>query len=296
MAGPSAPALPQDWTSTWLALLVAAAMGFLAALGLAVASAAEGLARSWTDDLAASATVSISPGRGGPRALERAVELIREAPGVADARPLDPDELDELLAPWLGDGGGAAAALALPRLVDVSLERPGALDVAGLAERLERAGLSAEIDAHGEWIDRLRPAADRIRVLAFGALTIIAVAAGLTVALACSAGLAAQARVIDVLKLIGAEDAYITRIFVRRFQTLVFVGSAIGAGLAAIALAVSNQSDGALSGLELAPLLPNLRPEGGAWAQFAALPLAFALIATVAARAAVTVALRRRES
>lgn len=294
MAGPSAPTLPQDWTSTWLSLLVATAMGFLASLGVAAASGAESLARSWTDDLAATATVSVSVDRGGARAVERAVDLIRAHPGVREARPLEAEELDALLTPWLGPKGGAAA-LALPRLVDVTLERPGALDPEALTRRLARAGLFAEVDTHGEWIDRLRPAAERIRALALGALGAIGIAAGLTVALACSAGLATQSRVIDVLKLVGAEDRYISRIFVRRFQVLVFVGSAIGAGVAALLLILSPQTQGPLSGLELAPLLPNLRPEGGAWAQFAALPLAFALIATVAARLSVTVALRRRE-
>ncbi len=294
MAGATAPALPQDWTSTWLALLVAAAMGFLASLGVAAASGAESLARSWTDDLAAKATVSVSSGRGGARAVERAVELVRSSPGVRDARALTADEVDALLEPWLG-AGGAAAALALPRMIDVTLESPGALDEAALSARLERAGLTAEIDGHGEWIDRLRPAADRIRALAVGALAVVGVAAGLTVALACSAGLAAQARVVDVLKLVGAEDRYITRIFVRRFQLLVFTGSAVGVGAAALALALLPQAQGPLEGFELAPLLPNLRPEAGAWAQFAALPLVFALIATLAARLSVSVALRRRE-
>ncbi|MEO1330922.1 MAG: hypothetical protein AAFW46_14795 [Pseudomonadota bacterium] len=294
MAGPSAPALPQDWTSTWLALLVSVAMGFLASLGVAAASGAESLARSWTDDLEAKATVSVSAGRSGRRAMERALEIVSTTPGVVEARALEPGEVDALLEPWLGDAGGAAA-LALPRLIDVTVDRAGGLDAAALETRLRDAGLAVEIDAHGEWVDRLRPAAERIRALAFGALLVIGLAAGLTVALACSAGLATQAKVIDVLKLVGAEDGYITRIFVRRFQILVFGGSALGAAAAALTLLFAPQAQGGLEGLELAPLLPTLRPEGGAWAQFVALPLAFALIATIAARISVTVALRRRE-
>lgn len=289
--GARTPPLPRDWSSIWLVLLVSAAMGFLGGLAVAAASGADALARSWTDDLSSRATVALSIEHDDQRALAEALSMIRRVDGVIQAQPLDDRAMTALLSPWLGEGEDAAD-LPLPRLIDVATA-PGADPIAAIQQGLADLGVEGTVDAHGEWVARLKPAADRLRSLAYGALVVTGIAAALTVALACSAGLAAQARVIDVLKLVGAEDGYISRIFVRRLQTLAFGGSAIGAAVAALTLLGAAGPDAPSA--ELAPLLPSLTPQGGDWVQFTAIPLAFALIATVSARIAVSIALRRRE-
>ena len=290
------PPLPLDWTSTWLVLFVAAAMGFLASLGVAVASGADALARSWTDDLSSRATVVVLSDPDDAQALAAALAAVRRVDGVASAQPLDDLAMAGHVAQWLGDEE-AVTALSLPRMIDVGAAPGAQVPVAAIEAALESAGVAAEVDAHGEWVDRLAPAARAVRRLAQSALVLIGVSAALTVALACFAGLAAQSAVIDVLKLVGAEDGYISRIFVRRLQFLAFGGSAIGAALAAAALLWNGGSSpeiAATAAPELAPLLPSLRPQAADWARFTAIPLVFALIATLAAHLAVGVALRRR--
>lgn len=297
------PPPPREWTATWLVTLTAATMGFLASLGFAAVAAADALARSWTTDLESSVTISIAlppdvaaeDGRAED-AMARALDLIRADPRVESAEALAVEDIEALLEPWLGDAP-SIEDLALPRLVDVALldaARPSAETVAReLETRLLEAGFEAEADSHGEWVARLAPAAARIRGLAYAALGVLAAAAGLTVALACAASLSAQSAMVDVLKLIGATDSYVARIFVRRAQILVFVGSAVGAGLAALALALGAE-DPDPSGLELAPLAPRLAPMLDLWPWFILAPLGFALIATLSAYLTVMLSLRRR--
>lgn len=296
-AGPTPP-LPRDWSSTWLVAVIAAAMGYLATLASVGASGAESLARSWTEDLSSRATVILAIDPDDAATLAEALAIVRRVDGVTAARPLDDAAMLALVAPWIGDAS-QLGELPMPRLIDVSLAPRSAPPIATdqIALRLDAAGIDAEVDAHGEWVARLEPVAQKLLRLAYGALAIVAVVAGLTVAFACSASLAAQAKVVDVLKLVGAEDAYISRIFVRRFQLLTFAGASVGAAAAAITLvglggAAPEPSDPAA----LAPLTPTFAPAGADWARITLIPLGFALIATVAARIAVSVALRRREN
>jgi cell division transport system permease protein len=65
-------------------------------------------------------------------------------------------------------------------------------------------------------------------------LTLVLVATGLAVAFATRGAMAGTAHIIDVLHLVGAEDAYIAREFQRHFLRLGLKGGLIG-GLLAVA-------------------------------------------------------------
>ncbi len=205
-----------------------------------------------------------------------------------------------MLAPWLGIDAEAdpdlIRALPLPTLIDLDLTesvQPSEV-AAALRGAFATARVPAEVDAHEQWVDRLKPAASRVRGLAQAGLALIAIAAALMVALACATALAAQGRMVEVLRLVGGSDAFVAGIFVRRFQVLAFIGSAIGAGAAALALLAASGGDAAAQG-EIAPLLPDMTPDPWIWAQLATLPLLFALIATGSAWAASMIVLRRTE-
>lgn len=307
-----APTPPRDLVSTWLVLLVSCSMGFLASLGLAASNGAESLARSWTSDLESRATVILStpddPAQA-ETALERALDAVRATPGVLAATPLDHADVAALLDPWLSGQGDMLEGLPLPLLIDVALDPGAEAPIALMNQRLREARVTAEVDAHGRWIDRLEPAAARIRTLAYLGLAVIAVSAALMVALACTAALSAQSRMVSVLRLVGARDGYIAALFMRRYQLLAFMGSAVGVGAAALAVLNVSEPVAAVAAVtelpaadapleragEIAPLLPDLAPEPWIWAQFAATPLAFALIATLAAWIASTIALQSAE-
>lgn len=301
-AAERAPPLPRDWTSTWLVLATAVVMGFLAALALAVSVSADRLTDSWTGGLETRVTLVI-PEQGGDPAAQSAAALraLRDAPGVLEARAVPLEEVAGILAPWLGAEADALDDLPTPRMIDVTLSAAadtagGQAAVAEIDRRLKAAGLRVEIDDNGAYLAQLRPAASAIQFLSFAMLIVLMAASGLTFALACSTALAAQGPMIDVLRLIGAYDGYIAAIFVRRFQSLAFIGSLIGVLLAAGTLVgVEFWIGGAEDEARLAPMLPRLAPDAGTWVRLALTPLGFALIATAAARLAVAARLRRPE-
>src|SRR6516165_629472 len=104
-------------------------MAFLAALALGASIVADRAAQSWRAGLAGRMTVQILPPVHASAEqtlsteLNAAVSVLRATPGIIRAEPISEAETEKLVEPWLGSG--AADALPLPRLVDVTL-LPGA--------------------------------------------------------------------------------------------------------------------------------------------------------------------------
>ena len=106
-----------------------AAMTFLAALTLAGVLAAAAMAQHWQQGAAAVLTVQVPQPRAanadGTR-VERAVSVLRGAPGIALVRVMTDAELADLLRPWLGNAA-QAVSLPLPAVIEVHLV-PGEAD------------------------------------------------------------------------------------------------------------------------------------------------------------------------
>lgn len=244
--------VPATGFTASLTLVASAAMAFLAVLTLALALAAGDLANRWEQELAGTATIRISAPSGQREAQAEAVlEALSQTPGIASARLLSDAEQTALLAPWFGDGL-ALDSLRLPVLIEVTEEGDGP-DPEGLRQRLAADAPGAVYDNHGRWRAPLIDAAGRLRSVSLWALLLIAGTTATTIALATSAALAANGQIIDVLRLVGAKDAWIRRAFVRRFTARALSGAVAGTFLAMIVLALfpSGAETGILSGLGL---------------------------------------------
>ena len=281
--------LPESGWSAALTAWIAVATSFLAVLTLAAGLAAVELAAGWRADLAGVATVRVAAGDGTEDRVRAVLEVLRTTPGVAAARPLTDAEQAALLAPWLGDAAAltAEAGLPAPRLVDVTLEGEGP-DPARLQGRLDMTVEGARYDDHAAWRRPLVAAAEGLTDLAFAATALVLATAALMMALAARATLAANRHVIEIVRLVGAEDGFIARAFVRRLARRAAFGATLGAGLGCAALALLPAVPGETG------LAVGLGPEGAGWlALGAGVPVASTLVAWLAARAAVRVALRR---
>ena len=229
--------VPPTGLTAFLTTASAAAMGFLAVFVLALSMTAGRQASGWEDALADTATVRISAPAESIEAQAEAVEaILAQTPGVGATRRLSAEEQAEILAPWFGPDL-PLDSLRLPVLIEVNIDGNGP-DVSGLAQRFAAEAPGAVYDDHGRWREPMVRAAQSLRRLALTALLLIACVTAVTVALAASASLAANGQVIDVLRLIGAEDAYITRAFVRRFTLRALIGGAIGTFLGLVAVAL----------------------------------------------------------
>lgn len=274
--------VPATGFTASLTLFTSAAMAFLAVFALALALAAGDLARRWEAELAGTATVRISaPSDQEAAQTDAVLTSLSQTPGIASARVMDTAEQRALLAPWFGSDL-PLDTLRLPVLIEV-IEADGGPDAEGLRQRLAAEAPGAVYDSHGRWRAPLIETAGRLRSVSLTSLLLIACVTATTVALAVSAALAANGQIIDVLRLVGAKDVWITRAFVRRFTARALIGASAGTLLALVVLLLFP------SGVE-SGILSRLGFNGLEWFW----PLAVPAVAAALAFAATHVAAVRR--
>ncbi len=243
--------VPPSGHTAWLTLFTAGAMAFLAVFALALSQAAGRLSERWEESLARTATVRVSAPAEQIEAQTRAVmSVLEQTPGVVSARRLSDEERRALLAPWFGPDL-PVEALPVPELVEVVEDAEG-FDAEGLRLRLSVEAPGAVLDDHTRWRRPLVDAAGRLRLLGIVSMALIAATTACMIALAALASLSANRKVIEVLRLVGARDAFIARAFVRRFTMRAFLGAVAGTltGMAALRLLPQVDSAGAfLTGL-----------------------------------------------
>jgi cell division transport system permease protein len=221
----------------WL-MVVVAVLCFLASVTAVGAVAADRAAHGWARQLRAEATVQVRPrvDETGPTAAARAAETLAGVKGVAEAEAMDRKAAESLLRPWVGEA--AMPDLPLPYLVTVRLDPKAPASAPTLSRALAEAGLDASVDDHSLWRGEVERSAGVITALAGAAFLLIAAATAAAIAYATRAGMAAQASIIETLSLNGASDGYIAGLFQRRFGGLAAQAGALGAGVAALLMAL----------------------------------------------------------
>ena len=274
------PIAPRSGVIGGLITLVALVMSFLAAIAFEAGVAADRIAGQWAGELAQSATVRISADAEEMDSVAKAaMSALQIAPGVASARLLSESELQELLAPWLGQQADVGA-LPLPALIDVTIEGTGP-DVEDVQRQLDLVAPGAVYDDHGEWRAPLINAARGLRRLtALGVVLSLVVLAAM-VGVAAVASLWSGAGVVRTLRLIGADDRFISSAFERQFALRAAFGGVFGAALGLLAMLRMPQitsSNILTAGVEFG--------QGPTWWLVIAAPVACAVAALLATKAA----------
>ena len=229
--------VPRTGQTARLTLAVSAAMAFLAVFALALSLASGRLADRWSAALAQSTTIRLSAADDQIEIQTRAIlTVLSQTPGVTEARAMSDDEQRALLEPWFGPDL-PVGDLPVPRLIEIIEDETG-FDAAGLRQRLAAEAPGAVLDDHTRWRRPLVAAADRLRMLGWLSLSLILGATAAMITLAAQAALASNAQVLRVMRLVGAQDSYIARAFVRRFTHRALTGAAIGAALGMLAIAL----------------------------------------------------------
>lgn len=247
--------VPATGFTAWLTFASSAAMAVLAVVALALALAAGDMARRWQAELAGTATIRISaPAEQRAAQTDAVLTALSQTPGIATSRVVSDDEQKALLAPWFGEEL-PVEALSLPVLIEIT-EVGGGPDRDSLSQRLAAEAPGAVYDDHARWRTPLIAAAGRLKTISILSLILIGGVTATTIALATSAALSANGQIIDVLRLVGAKDAWIRRAFVRRFTLRALGGAVIGTvlGLLVVALFPSGPETGVLSGVGLTGL------------------------------------------
>ncbi|NOD30764.1 cell division protein FtsX [Ruegeria atlantica] len=271
--------VPPTGYTAHLTLFVAGAMAFLAVFALALSLASGRIADRWASELAGAATLRINaPAEQRAAQTEAALTVLSQTPGVASARALTQEEQAALLAPWFGPGL-PLDTLPVPQLIEIIETEPG-IDVAGLRLRLGAEVPGAVLDDHTRWREPLVDAAMSLRRLGWISILLIGGATAAMITLAANASLAANAQIIEVLRLVGARDGFIAGAFVRRFTYRAFFGASVGTLLGmtgVLMLPEASESGGFLAGVGF---------QGKDWALPVLIPILGAMVAFFATWAA----------
>ncbi|GAA6159338.1 FtsX-like permease family protein [Ruegeria sp. HU-ET01832] len=267
--------VPPTGYTAQLTVFVSGAMAFLAVFALALSLASGRLADRWATELAGAATLRINaPADQLAAQTEAALAVLSQTPGVASARALTAEEQIALLSPWFGSDL-PLDTLPVPQLIEVIEGEPG-MDAAGLRLRLGAEVPGAVLDDHTRWREPLVDAAMSLRRLGWVSILLIGGATAAMITLAANASLAANAQIIEVLRLVGAQDRFIANAFVRRFTYRAFFGAMVGMFLGmtgVLLLPEASDEGGFLTGLGFKGvgwLLPILIPILGATVAFLA--------------------------
>lgn len=277
-----APLNPPSATP-YLVAVVAGAMAFLGLCAIEAGQGAGRVAGLWGAEFQGRATVRV-PADAGPVAAEAAAVALRVLDGVTAADVVPPEAARALLLPWIGDAEGFDD-MPLPWLVDVSLaDPPPARSV--VQAQLDTAMPGAVYDDHASWRGPLERAAAAFGRLVTGSVALMAGALVAMVVVAARASLAGASATVRTLRLLGARDGFIAGTFDRAIGLRALIGGAVGAPMAAVALAALPTGDAAVGlGMEPATIAVN-------WPALLALPLACGAVAYVTARIAIFAMLR----
>ena len=155
-----------------------------------------------------------------------------------------------MLTPWFGPDL-SLQQLPVPQLIEV-VEDAAGYDAQGLRLRLAAEVPGAVLDDHTRWRRPLVEAAGSLRRLGIFSILLITGAMAAMITLAAQSALAANGQVIEVLRLVGAQDRFITRAFVRRFTLRALIGAAVGTLLGLLAISIlpdASEEGGFLTGL-----------------------------------------------
>ena len=267
---------------TWVMAVMLYLTVLAGALGLGTGHVAGGLDRQ----LGGRMTVQL-PGAGDAEA-KRVAAALRAMPEVAGVRPVPRAELAAVLQPWLGDAG-LDPDLPMPAMIDVDLADPGDSAAQAVSARARSLAPRAQVDRSARWLASTRGLVVSLAWLAGGLVLLTASATAAIVLLSARAGLDTHRYTIDVLHMLGSTDAQISRLFQRRIALDTLAGGAIGTGLAVVTVWLIGARIGALD----AALVGSAGLGTPDWLLLCALPLAFAMLATLAARFAIVRTLRR---
>lgn len=286
------PILPARSIAGRALVLVIVIMTFLAGLTAGAVHLIADASSDWSRSIAREVTLQIRPmpGRDIEADVRMAADLAKRVRGVEAVRVFDRQEGEKLLEPWLGSGLDLGE-LPVPRLVVIKFGSGAAPDLsalkAELAERVPNAGL----DDHRLWLGRLKVMANTLVLIGVIILALVLVATGLAVAFATRGAMAGTAHIIDVLHLVGAEDAYIAREFQRHFLRLGLKGGLIGGLLAVVFYLVISLSSAHFSmnpGAEqVEALFGRFSLPGAGYASVLAIGLVISAVTAIVSRATV---------
>ena len=252
-------------------------MVYLALLMVAALLSIDNTISRWRSDLSDRLTVVVPQPleASGEKALtedstqdltENLLVFLRAEPSVLRAEPIALAHLQSLLEPWLGPAA-RTEGLPLPTMIEVDLRRIEEATVAALRATLQQNFPHVLLDDHRLWRTRLLAVGRILQMVAFLATLVALTTALVIVAFGVHAAMGRHATTIQLLRVMGAEDAYITAQFLPAVRRAAAWGSSAG-----LLLFLSTYALLRVAGQGFAP--ERMGPYGWQWLFMLLVPLA----------------------
>lgn len=278
--------LKDDSSTLFLKVMISIAV-FLFAVTLAGVLSINSMLLNWNQSILGSLTVQIMPvnnldkDKAREETLEHQKKAVRFLEGLDEIEkvtPLEDEQLEKLIKPWLGDGVNIRE-LPVPRLIDVRIKKGTELDFMVLAEKLAQVSSQASLDNHKLWLNKLIKFADGLKMMALSVLLLVIVVTSGAIFYSTQTSLGLHQRIIEILHLMGAKDTYVAQQYAKRTAQLGFIGGIIGLIFAipsifAISRLAEQIEGGIISEATLSP---------EAWGTILSLPVFASLIAMITA-------------
>jgi cell division transport system permease protein len=269
---------------------VIAIMMFLTVLAAAAGLGLGQATRTLNADIGNRITIQIVEANPDFREAQAAAAVaeLQRLPGVDAVRRIEAAEMEQLLEPWLGEGG-LQAELPVPAMIDAELSAQAYADLDAIRAAILDVAPSARVDDNAQWLAPLATLIDALRLLAAALVLLMVGASAATVVLAARAALDTHRNTIEVMHLMGATDIQVARLFQRRIALDALFGGLVGLAAAAIVLLVIGSRVGALG----SELLGSAGLPLTSWLVLVLLPVGGVLLAMLVARTTILRALGR---
>ncbi len=216
--------------------LTMAVMCYLACLALGGLLVAQRATSAWIDSVSNEATILVRPLEGVDiqTELNKAADLAKAAAGIGAVKILEAASAAQYLEPWLGKD--VATGLPLPRLISLQLNGKTKPDFAKLETDLLAQVKGASLDSHQRWQNEFASLGRGLILLAATVLGLIALATCALVSYAARSVMEANASVVEVLQMVGAEPAFIARANDKQFLSIGVIAGGIGMVLGLMSL------------------------------------------------------------
>lgn len=279
----------------WVIAIMIFLMVLATAIGLAFTEAGQNV----SDQLSSRATVQIIEANPDLKAQQTsdAAARLRGMELVEEVRVLPSKEIEDLIAPWLGqsaeggqDTGGLLEDIPLPALIDLKLAQPiGEKELEALRAGIRPLAASARIEPSSALIAPVIALVRSLQWIAFGLVILLAIATAAAVIISARAALNTHKETIGVIHLLGGTDRQISRLFQRRIALDALLGGVLGLICgAAIILLLGMQLSALGSGL-----VQSLDLSWYSWLIIGAIPILGMILAMVTARMTVMGALKK---
>lgn len=159
--------------------------------------------------------------------VENIMSTLQRIPGVASVKLVNNQDVLKLLQPWVGQVN-LLQDLTLPALIDVDMKPEIPPNVPEITAILRQFAHGIRIEEHNQWQQMFEKLRLSLEIIAYLFISLIAITVMVTITLITRSSLATHASIINVLRLVGANNSYIADKFQRRAFWLALKGGSWG--------------------------------------------------------------------